>query len=148
DPADVLDLARRRGAAVFWPLRTGGTVGWVPRLARRTPELQRCLLLFARHLRDAGLWRHRAGAGLPHLWRAWGHLRLANAWLVDRVDLGRHQPCGRPRSGLNCCIWDGAFRSGFLGKTQVVGGFWAPAPANMPLPLSRRNFALYWHCLA
>src|SRR5262249_30627781 len=35
---------------------------------------------------------------------------------------------------------------GFLGKTQVVSGFWAPARANMPLPLSRRNFALYWHC--
>src|SRR5215813_8001020 len=35
---------------------------------------------------------------------------------------------------------------GFLGKTQVVGGFWAPARANTPLPLSRRNFALYRHC--
>ena len=55
-------------------------------------QIYRCLLLLARHVRDIGLRRHRAGAGLPHLWRAGGHLRFADARLVDRTDLRRHQP--------------------------------------------------------
>src|SRR5262249_4519344 len=52
------------------------------------------------YLRDAGLRRYRAGTGLPHLWRAGGHLRCADARLVDCPDLRRHQPRSRPRSGL------------------------------------------------
>src|SRR5262249_55545817 len=36
---------------------------------------------------------------------------------------------------------------GFLENHSESGGFWAPALANMPPPLSRRNFALYKHCL-
>src|SRR5215472_3125904 len=99
-PADILGLARRRYTAVLRPLRTGGTVGWGPPLARRTPDLQRCLLLLARYLRDAGLRRYRIGAGLPHLWRAGGHMRFADARLVDGTDLRRHQPRDRPRLGL------------------------------------------------
>src|SRR5262249_55357407 len=83
--------------------RAGGTVGWVSRLARCTPDLRGCFLLLARHLRDAGLRRYRAGAGLSHLWRAGGHLRFADARLVDRTDLCCHQPWARQNRGPAGC---------------------------------------------
>ena len=39
-----------------------------------------------------GLRRYRVGARLSHLWRAGGHLWFADARLVDRADIRRHQP--------------------------------------------------------
>jgi GAF domain len=49
---------------------------------------------------EAGPSRNSAGRLMRFARRAGGYLRFANARLVDRADLRRHQPGGRPRSGL------------------------------------------------